>query len=64
VFDPFAGLGTVPVRAIRLGRVGRGSELNPDYFRDSLQYLREAEIEAGSPALFDFEEAGSEGVAA
>lgn len=56
VFDPFAGIGTVPYRAVRLNRYGRGVELNADYFRDSLRYLRTAEIEARSPSLFDFEE--------
>lgn len=57
VFDPFCGLGTVPYRAIKLGRRGRGAELNAEYFADSLRYLRLAEIEASSPTLFDFEDA-------
>ncbi|HYD06527.1 MAG TPA: DNA methyltransferase, partial [Reyranella sp.] len=38
VFDPFMGIGTVPSRAIRLGRTGGGSELNPEYFRDAVYY--------------------------
>ncbi|MDT9702061.1 DNA methyltransferase, partial [Streptomyces sp. P17] len=33
VFDPFGGLGTVPVRALRLGRRGAGVELNTGYYR-------------------------------
>jgi DNA modification methylase len=53
VFDPFAGLGTVPMRAISMGRRGAGSELNPDYFRAAAGYLREAESEAAVPTLFD-----------
>ncbi|WP_241212049.1 DNA methyltransferase [Sphingomonas sp. ABOLF] len=53
VFDPFAGLGTVPMRAISMGRRGAGSELNPDYFRAAAGYLREAEREAAVPTLFD-----------
>lgn len=53
VFDPFAGLMTVPYRAVLLGRYGRGVELNPDYFRDGIHYLRGAEIEAKTPSLFD-----------
>jgi len=53
IFDPFAGLGTVPATAVRMGRQGRGSELNADYFRDSLRYLRAAEAEAKAPTLFD-----------
>ncbi|MBB4837274.1 DNA modification methylase [Sphingomonas kyeonggiensis] len=53
VFDPFAGLGTVPMRAVKLGRRGAGSELNPTYFDFACQYLREAEAEAAVPSLFD-----------
>lgn len=33
VFDPFGGLMTVPVEAVRLGREGIGTELNADYCR-------------------------------
>lgn len=53
VFDPFAGLFTVPARALALGRRGHGSELNADYFRDGLRYLRAAESQAAIPTLFD-----------
>jgi hypothetical protein len=53
VFDPFAGLGTVPVRALRLGRRGRGVELNPAYFGDAVRYLTAEEMRAGTPSLFD-----------
>lgn len=59
VFDPFAGLGTVPMRAVKLGRQGRGVELNPESFRDSIGYMRSAEMEAKSPSLLsmcEFEE--------
>lgn len=52
VFDPFGGLGTVPVRAMKAGRRGRGVELNPDYYRDALVYLRETEAAVNSPDLF------------
>lgn len=54
VFDPFAGLFTVPERAIRLGRKGYGIELNADYFRDGVGYLKAAEMEISMPTLFDF----------
>lgn len=54
VFDPFAGLFTVPVRAVRLGRRGAGSELHEPYWRDGVRYLREAEAEVSTPSLFDF----------
>lgn len=53
VFDPFGGLGTVPYRALLLGRRGRSSELNPGYFLDSLKYMRAAEQKLGMPTLFD-----------
>ena len=54
VFDPFGGIGTVPYCAVRMGRKGISTELNYDYWRDSLTYLREAELEKTSPTLFDF----------
>jgi len=53
VYDPFCGLGTVPYRAIKMGRRGQGSELNPQYFFDSLHYLKSAEMQANMPGLFD-----------
>lgn len=53
VFDPFAGLGTVPARAVLKGRKGYGIELNPDSFRDSLHYLKAAEEDVAAPTLFD-----------
>lgn len=56
VFDPFGGLMTVPYRAILLGREGRACELNPEYFRDGVRYLREAEAQRDVPTLFDLSE--------
>lgn len=55
VFDPFAGLGTVPLRAIKKKRIGRGCELNPQYFIDSVRYLEAEEYKLSLPTLFDFE---------
>lgn len=55
VYDPFHGLGTVGVRAIKLGRHARGSELNAGYFADQVHYLQAAEREASMPTLFDLE---------
>jgi DNA modification methylase len=57
VYDPFCGLGTVPVRAIKLGRTGGGSELSAAYFMDQVHYLKAAEREVSMPGLFDFEAA-------
>ncbi len=56
VYDPFCGLGTVPVRAIKLGRTGGGSELNAGYFLDQVHYLKAAERDFSMPTLFDLEE--------
>lgn len=53
VFDPFGGLGTVPLRARKLGREGRASELNPTSFRDAVMYQRELDNEQATPSLFD-----------
>ncbi|MCO4257374.1 DNA methyltransferase [Pseudarthrobacter cellobiosi] len=53
VFDPFGGLGTVPLRALKLGRKGRSSELNSGYFLDSVKYLEAEENKQAMPTLFD-----------
>jgi len=55
VFDPFAGLGTVPMRAVKLGRRGLGCELNAAYWRDSIIYCRAAERGLAMPTLFDLD---------
>lgn len=54
VYDPFGGLMTVPMMAVKMHRIGKGCELNPDYFRDGVGYLQEAEREVDEPTLFDF----------
>lgn len=53
VYDPFGGLMTVPMSAVKMGRYGMGCELNPDYFRDGVGYLQTAENEIETPTLFD-----------
>jgi DNA modification methylase len=60
VFDPFVEIGTVAEQAVRLGRIGRGSELSPSYFRDAVYYCEKAEAEASVPTLFDMHEAAEE----
>ena len=57
VFDPFGGIGTVPLRALKLGRVGYGCELSGAYWRDAVRYCQAAEAEAATPSLFDLLEA-------
>jgi len=54
VYDPFAGLFTVPMIAVKMGRYGVGTELNADYYADGLAYLKAAEEERDMPTLFDF----------
>lgn len=54
VYDPFGGLMTVPMTAVKMKRYGIGCELNPDYFRDGVGYLQMAEDEMEAPTLFDF----------
>lgn len=54
VLDPFGGLMTVPMTAVKMNRMGYGIELNPDYFRDGVGYLQAAENKIDEPTLFDF----------
>ena len=49
---------TVPFMAIKAGRRGYGIELNSDYFRDGVGYLKMAEQEFTAPSLFDLIENG------
>ena len=53
VFDPFAGLFTVPYVAIQMGRRGIGCELNTDYYQIGTRYCRTAEAKQAMPTLFD-----------
>ena len=55
VYDPFGGIMTVPFRAVALGRIGYGCELNPSYWRDGIEYLQRAERSQLLPTmgLFD-----------
>ncbi len=53
VLDPFAGLFTVPMMAVKMGRRGYGVELGRDYFEAGVGYCQAAEQEALSPTLFD-----------
>ena len=55
VFDPFAGLGTVPLRAMLKRRIGWGCELAPGYWADSVAYCRAAEADLDVPTLFSMD---------
>lgn len=56
VLDPFAGIGSVPFRALKLKRKAIGIELAPGYFRDAVLYCQAAEREIDMPTLFDLTE--------
>lgn len=58
IFDPFGGIGTVPLRAIKMHRQGLMTELNEGYFRDAVGYLDAEEAKVDTPTLFDLIEAG------
>lgn len=60
VLDPFSGLGTVPMMAVRMGRKGYGCELNSGYFADAVGYLRAEEAEVEQMSLFDLMEGTNE----
>lgn len=55
VYDPFAGLMTVPYCAVKLGRIGVGCELNGAYFTDGAAYCEAAERQLAMPTLFDLD---------
>lgn len=62
VLDPFGGLMTVPMTAVKMNRKGYGIELSPEYFRDGVGYLKEVERDKETPTLFDFMEEVKEDV--
>jgi DNA modification methylase len=53
VLDPFGGLGTVGYCAVPLKRRSILIELNADYFRDGVSYVKAAEQKTTAPTLFD-----------
>jgi len=56
VLDPFGGLGTVALQAMKAGRRGYTIELNNDYFRDAVGYLKAEEERMETPTLFSLME--------
>ena len=54
VLDPFAGLFTVPVVAMKLDRIAYGIELNPEYFQAGVRYCEQVQQEKMMPTLFDY----------
>jgi DNA modification methylase len=53
VMDPFGGLGTVALQAVKAGRCGLTVELNPQYHDDAVRYLRAHDEKVNTPTLFD-----------
>ena len=56
VLDPFGGLGTVALKAVQMGRRGYTVELNNDYFRDAVGYLKAEDEKLETVSLFDLME--------
>lgn len=52
VFDPFGGIMSTPVGAIRHGRKGLAFELKPEYWRQGVRYLEAEEFRLSQPTLF------------
>lgn len=57
VLDPFAGIGSTGYEALKLRRKFVGIELKESYHALGTKYLREAELLANQPTLFDWAEA-------
>ena len=53
ILDPFGGIGTVPLTAMKMERYGMAIELNNGYFRDGVGYCQAEEAEEDLPTLFD-----------
>lgn len=52
VFDPFAGVMSVPYSAIKLNRKAIGIELKESYFRTGEKYIKDLELSMSQPTLF------------
>lgn len=55
VLDPFAGIGSTPVVAMRMGRRAVGVELKGAYWRHAIRHVGRAIVEANRPTLFDLD---------
>lgn len=60
VLDPFAGLFTVPVIAMKLDRIAIGIELNPEYYDAGVRYCEQIQQEKMMPTLFDYMKVAAE----
>lgn len=55
ILDPFGGLGSTAVMAVKMKRRGYTVELNEGYWKDSVRYLKIEESKSQVPTLFDLE---------
>ncbi len=53
VADPFAGIASTGVTALKMGRCFVGGELKPAYFKQGVRFLRDQEAAGMQPTLFD-----------
>lgn len=53
ILDPFGGLMSVPYRAMKMGRKSIGIELNTEYYKDGLFYVKSMHENLSMPTLFD-----------
>lgn len=56
VYDPFAGLGTVPLVALEMERIGWGCELARTYWSWSVDYARAKALGVAIPDMFEIAE--------
>lgn len=56
ILDPFAGIGSVPYQAVKLGRRGVGVELKRSYFVLAHEFLADLELQMAQPNFFDLVE--------
>lgn len=56
VLDPFAGIGSVPWQALKLGRRGVGVELKRSYYQLAAKFLAGLEFQQAQPNFFDLVE--------
>jgi DNA modification methylase len=59
VLDPFAGIGSVPYVAMKLGRKGLGVELKRSYYEVARRYLADLELQQAQPTFLDLLEASN-----
>ena len=53
ILDPFSGLGTVPARAVALGRIGSGDRTAQGLLHGRLHVLQGSREKVATPSLFD-----------